>query len=235
MWTRTFVVSFVVHVLVVGGTMVARIMAATELPDPPQITSFVIVTPDTPAIPPPARAPARATPAVNPNAAPIVEPEGVRPEVPTAPIETPIGPGTVPGAVAGDVDAILGVEPPPPVRRVEPAAPVRVGGDIRAPQKVYSVPPIYPDARQRRRDPGSADWRGWHRQGAQGAEVGSAPGRRGGGSGSRVALHADAAERHAGADHHDRHRCVHVELIADAAGVMHELAAPETEGDECDR
>src|SRR5687768_18383090 len=86
MRTRTFVLSLVLHVLLVGGFMVTRIMAATELPDPPRAITFMIVRPELPDVPaPPARANPSPTPAVNPNAAPVEEPEFLRPELPDRP------------------------------------------------------------------------------------------------------------------------------------------------------
>ena len=42
MRTRTFVLSFLVHSCVIIAAMVVRLFAATELPDPPRSTSFMM-------------------------------------------------------------------------------------------------------------------------------------------------------------------------------------------------
>jgi protein TonB len=52
-------------------------------------------------------------------------------------------PGGVPGGTAGGV--VGGIVPPPPP---PPQAPVRVGGDIKAPNRVKNVEPIYPPIAQ---------------------------------------------------------------------------------------
>ena len=148
MRTRTFVVSFLVHALVIGAVVVTRVVATDVLPTPPRATTFILVTPEVPAMPPaPAPPPsAAATPQVNPNAAPIAEPKDIQPEpilrVNEAPGRSDFvvgGEGEVPGSL-GVGDAV----PPPPVRLPPPTAPVRIGGDIRPPEKVRHVAPEYP-------------------------------------------------------------------------------------------
>jgi protein TonB len=51
--------------------------------------------------------------------------------------------GGVPGGTVGGVVGGIPAPPPPP-----PPAPVRVGGDIRAPNKVRDVRPVYPQIAQ---------------------------------------------------------------------------------------
>ena len=146
MRTRTFVLSLVLHVLLVGGFMVTRIMAATELPDPPRAITFVIVRPELPDVPtPPARANPSPTPAVKPNAVPVEEPEFLRPELPDRPDDSLLRADVVLGAGGDGIDAIPDAPPPPPARRVELPQPMRVGGIIRQPQKVHHVAPVYPE------------------------------------------------------------------------------------------
>jgi periplasmic protein TonB len=146
MRTRTFVLSLVLHVLLVGGFMVTRIMAATELPDPPRAITFMIVRPELPAVPPPpARANPSPTPAVNPNAAPVEEPEFLRPELPDRADDSLFRADVVFGAGGDDIGAIPDAPPPPPATRVESPQPMRVGGIIRQPQKIHHVAPIYPE------------------------------------------------------------------------------------------
>jgi periplasmic protein TonB len=145
MRTRTFVLSFIVHVLLVGSFTVTRIMATADLPDPPRATTFMIVRPELPTVPPPrARAEPRPVAAVNPDTAPITEPEFLRPELPDRPDNTLPGPDIVLGGGGDDLGVVP--EPQPPVaRRVEPQPPVRVGGIIRQPQKIHHVAPVYPE------------------------------------------------------------------------------------------
>ncbi len=142
---RTFVLSLVVHLAVIGGVMVARIMATAELPEPPLATTFVMVTPDVPAMPvPPPRRVAAPTPAANPNAAPIVEPDVIRPEVPDQPGDLTLASDLVVGGFGDTVGTVPDL-PPPPRPRDEPATPRHVGGDIQQPQKIHHVAPIYPE------------------------------------------------------------------------------------------
>jgi len=146
MRTRTFLFSLVVHALLVGGFMVTRIMAATELPDSPRAITFMIVRPELPTVPAPrARAEPSPATAINRDAAPVEEPEFLRPELLDRTDDTPPGAEIVLGVGADDIGAIPLPPPPPPARRVEPPAPVRVGGIIRQPQKTHHVAPLYPE------------------------------------------------------------------------------------------
>ena len=142
---RTFILSFVVHVLLVGGFMVTRIMAATELPDPPRAITFMSARAELPTVAPPrSRANPTTAPAVNPDAAPVEEPEFLRPELPERADESLFRPDVVFGGGGDDLGAVPG-PPPPPARRVETPAPLRVGGIIRQPQKLHHVAPLYPE------------------------------------------------------------------------------------------
>ena len=146
MRTRTFVLSLVLHVLLVGGFMVTRIMAATDLPDPPRAITFMIVRPEFPAVPaPPARANPSPAPAVNPDAAPVEEPEFLRSELPDRPDDNPLRTDVILGGGGDDIGAIPDAPPAPPARRVESQTPMRVGGIIRQPQKIHHVAPVYPE------------------------------------------------------------------------------------------
>lgn len=148
MRTRTFVLSFLVHAGVIGAAMVVRMFATTELPVPPQQTTFIVATPEVPQVePPPSPAVDQSqAPTVNRIAAPVVEPDSLEPGLPDIPDRVATGPGVIVGA-AGDVpvDVFASGPPPPPLRRpVEPPPPVRPGGVVRAPQKVHHVVPEYP-------------------------------------------------------------------------------------------
>ena len=149
MRTRTFVLSLLVHVSVIGVAMVVRIFAVTELPDPPRGTTFMMATPDVPEVQPPPQQPAvrtTATRPVNLNAAPVVEPKSLEPESLDIDDRAPVGLSAIPSA-GGDVPgAVFDLGPPPPAPRAPalPAAPVRPGGIVRAPQKLHHVAPEYP-------------------------------------------------------------------------------------------
>lgn len=148
MRTSTFFLSLVVHSLLIGAALVVRIMAANVLPVPRDATTFVAVTREVPQVaPPPAAAPRRVPPAaiVNRDAAPVVAPRDILPEpldvAPDAPIGADLiaGSGDVPGAIAPPPAAVR-----PQAMLVAPV-PVRVGGDVRPPQKIHHVAPVYPD------------------------------------------------------------------------------------------
>ena len=152
MRTRTFVFSFVVHSVVIGAAMAARLLAATDLPVPPHNTMFAMVSPDVPEVqpPPPIRtARTEPAPAVNPDAAPLREPDSIAPE-PLVPFDAaPVGSGAIigiPGDPAGEGFVIA--PPPPAPRAPAPLPPVRVGGVVRPPQKVHHVTPAYPPIAQ---------------------------------------------------------------------------------------
>jgi protein TonB len=86
---------------------------------------------------------------VNPAAAPVEAPSEIKPEtgIEAGPEGGVAGgvEGGVPGGVVGGVVGGLPEAPPPPP---PPQAPVRVGGNIRPPQKIRDVKPIYPSIAQ---------------------------------------------------------------------------------------
>jgi periplasmic protein TonB len=152
MRTRTFVFSFLVHSAVLGVAMVVRLVATTELPDPPIATRFMMAAPlDVPEVPPPPRrAVQSAAPAVSQNTIPLKAPDSIAPEPPRdLPEAVASGSNVIIGAPGDAVGDVIGPAPPP--RRIAPAAPsapVRPGGNIRPPQKVHHVAPTYPPIAQ---------------------------------------------------------------------------------------
>ena len=152
---------------------------------------------------------------VNPNAAPVEAPKEIKPETGlNTGFEGGVAGGVeggVPGGVVGGVVGGLPEAPPPPP---PPQAPVRVGGNIKPPNKIRDVPPVYPPIAQSARVQGvviieatigpTAGCKD-----AQGAPLDPAarPGRAR--RGAAVGVHADAAERRARAGHHDRHGQLH--------------------------
>jgi protein TonB len=90
------------------------------------------------------------TPVSNPNAAPVEAPKEIAPEPPSAGAVSEGVPGGVeggvPGGTLGGVVGGLPEAPPPPPP--PPQAPVRVGGNIKAPTKTKNVAPVYPPIAQ---------------------------------------------------------------------------------------
>ena len=146
--------SIAAHVVILGALVIIPLMAADVLPTPPAMMAFAVAAPPPPPPPPPPPAPAAAVPKVqpvqaNPAAAPIEAPSEIKPEssVAATAAEGVAGgvEGGVPGGVVGGVVGGLPEAPPPPP---PPQAPVRVGGNIRAPQKRKHVNPVYPPIAQ---------------------------------------------------------------------------------------
>jgi protein TonB len=84
---------------------------------------------------------------VNPTAAPVETPSEIKPETGIeAGFEKNIGgvEGGIPGGVVGGIAGGIPEPPPPP----PPSAPVRVGGNIKTPNKVKHVNPVYPPIAQ---------------------------------------------------------------------------------------
>ncbi len=139
-------VSICAHVLAGLVAVIVPLAAEDEWPVPAPVHSLVATMKvvAVPQAPPPPTARVSAAPDVR---MPLqLEPEREVPvdAGPPAPGPTveggmgPIGSGIV-GAVG---DAVTMPPPPPPV--VQPPAPVRPGGAIREPRKIFDVPPVYP-------------------------------------------------------------------------------------------
>ncbi len=141
----TVPVSLAAHVLAVAAIIVVPLLASDALPALHSSLSVSMITPVVPPPPPMRRIapPPADAPAVNPNAAPVVAPEGIGKEPEFDPVER----GT------SDLDIVLGpvssaddLVPPPPPRREAPQPPavVRPGGEIQRPSKIHDVAPAYP-------------------------------------------------------------------------------------------
>jgi protein TonB len=171
----TATVSAAAHVLVLFAAVGLPILyASEELPTPPDMMAFVMEAavppppPPPPAPPPPTQKaqpakpsqPALKTPQpiaqANPVAAPVEAPRAIMPESGVAAahagarIEAGFEGGIEGGVVGGAIGGIVtgAPPPPPPAPKPVPQGPVRVGGQIKAPQLVNRVNPAYPMAAQ---------------------------------------------------------------------------------------
>jgi protein TonB len=139
----TVPLSLAAHALVVVGILAATILGPAVLPSPASGELILLADMHIPEPPPPRALAARVAPvaAVNPNAAPVVAPDHIAPEVPV-PDDIRINDASVTGIIPGttDFDTVVGEPPAPPA----PVVPVRVGGKVRPPTKTVDVPPIYP-------------------------------------------------------------------------------------------
>ena len=141
----TVPLSLAAHALVVAGILAATILGPAVLPSPATGELILIANMPVPEPPPPRIVVAKVMPvaAVSPNAAPVVAPDHIAPEV-LMPDDVHVSTATVTGVIAGTTDfsTVLGEPPAPPAPA--PVKPVPVGGRIRPPTKTVDVPPIYP-------------------------------------------------------------------------------------------
>jgi periplasmic protein TonB len=159
------IISIVGHVVVLLMVVVLPVLFAADAlpPVPPVMMAFVAAAsaPPPPPPPPPPPAPRAATPAAarpvhstNQFAAPIEAPTEVRPEpaVPSARaldgveggVEGGV-PGGIVGGIVGDIVSLPPPPPPPPPPPLQPREPVRIGGNISAPELLRRVEPEYPE------------------------------------------------------------------------------------------
>lgn len=138
--------SFVAHTAVIGVVVVVPLVATGALPMPATGPMIVeLVTPPLPQPPPaPRRAVAASPPTAHRNAAPSVTPETIAPEHDFDAgfenvAQTDIG-------IVGGSEVDGGTVAPPPVAAPPPAREerVRIGGVVRAPERLSYVAPIYP-------------------------------------------------------------------------------------------
>ena len=154
-----FLLSISAQLALVTGVMLPVFFFTGALPEVPTMIAFVAAMPTPPPPPPPPAPPAQKTvspeqsaPTPKSDAAPVDAPSTISPERPidTGDIGVPRGvEGGIPGGIVGGVPGGLLSEipppPPPPPAPAPPRAPVRVGGQIKPPELVRRVEPIYPD------------------------------------------------------------------------------------------
>ena len=159
----TLPVSVGLHVVVVVGLVVGAIWNV-DFPSnsPAQVAQYsVAAAPPPPPPPPPPPKAAQATQVVKPvevpkniqEMAPTLVPEKVQP-VAAAPADAGVVGGVeggveggVPGGVVGGVIGGVITDAPPP----KPDAPLRVGGDVKAPVAISKVDPQYPEVARKAR------------------------------------------------------------------------------------
>jgi periplasmic protein TonB len=142
--------SLVTHAVGLAAIVVVPLLATDVLPTPHQAFDTLLLIEPPPELPVPvASAPRSATGPVT-TAIPLEAP----PSIAAEPADRPpadlgyIARGAVftgAGGITGDDDRVIGLTPPPsPPVPVAPREPVRVGGTVTAPAKVFDVAPIYP-------------------------------------------------------------------------------------------
>jgi protein TonB len=152
------VVSSVAQALLVAALLVPVLFVTGAMPEVPTMMAFVAAAPPPAPPPPPPPPPAAARPTTpretrpvttSAPAAPVEAPTSIEPEAPVAAIDEGVPGGVeggVPGGVLGGVVGGLPSDippPPPPPPPPAPRAPVRVGGQIKEPQLVRRIEPVY--------------------------------------------------------------------------------------------
>ncbi|HEY3158432.1 MAG TPA: energy transducer TonB [Vicinamibacterales bacterium] len=143
----TIAFSIVAHAIAVCAAIIAPLLATDELPAPRTATEFVQVVPVAPPPPPPAPRTTTLPPTTPPraDAAPLSVPDGIAPETFIEPVNDapPVDGSIISFGNCTDCDIGDPVPPPPPPPPPPPSI-RHVGGDIKPPQKVVDVAPVYP-------------------------------------------------------------------------------------------
>jgi len=154
-------ISTAAHVIVLGVAVAIPVLyVSAELPPVPEMIAFVVsAAPPAPPPPPPppasAARPSKPTaikpvPSSSPRAAPVEAPREIVAETFVEEAGSDEGvpggvEGGVPGGVVGGVvGGLVSERPPPPPPPPVARAPVRIGGELKAPALVERVEPEYP-------------------------------------------------------------------------------------------
>lgn len=138
----TVPLSLAAHIAMLIPAVLVPLLATDVLPLPREYNVFVIDPPAPPEPPPPARPHDTRKPPADPEAAPIVIPEGIQPEPPA--FDLPVVPsGVADGVVLGETFVADPPPPPPPSSEIR-REPVPVGGHIKRPTKIRDASPAYP-------------------------------------------------------------------------------------------
>jgi protein TonB len=141
----TVPLSLLAHTVALAAVVIVPLLATGTLPLPHKAIVFTVTPLEVPEPPPVRRATMRPTePRVSPDAAPVTPPSGIakEPEI-DAGFEANVGHEVgIPGG--GVVEGVDQPVAPPPAPKPQPPQPVRVGGQVREPQRVNEVAPVYP-------------------------------------------------------------------------------------------
>jgi protein TonB len=145
----TIVVSIVAHVAFLVVLVIVPLYAMDALPGARRVTAFIAASPaEVPDPPPPPRgsSAARTTDAVARDAAPVQPPDRIGDEIAAPPGGPGVSDGAPGGVPGGDPNGIR----LPEIDRPDPPPPLvprtyRPGGDIRRPEKIKDVVPVYPE------------------------------------------------------------------------------------------
>ncbi len=158
-----FPIAIIIHVVVLGGYVIAQMWSVADVPEPPIQVSFYQAPPPPPPPPAPPKpaAPMPKPPVQQPVVAPVVQPV-VIPDKPPAPstgkdegvaggveggVEGGVAggiPGGVPGGVVGGVEGGVVDEPP-----------IRIGGEVVPPALRTKVQPVYAEIARKARVQGT--------------------------------------------------------------------------------
>lgn len=140
----TVPLSVVAHTVLLGALVVVPLVATGAFPTPQVVLTFVTPppAPAPPRTPPPERPTPRPAPdpTLNPDAAPVVASDHPVVEPPPR-LDVQLVP--IPDVGNGTAIPFSAAPPPAPAPDV-PEVPIRPGGDIREPRKVFDVTPVYP-------------------------------------------------------------------------------------------
>jgi protein TonB len=149
--------SIVVHTLAVAAAIVFPLLVPNgdRWPTPPTLMAFVGAPPPPPPAPAPPRAPAeKPGPGAKPDTAPSQAPHEITVETPSQSRGSSLlgiegtGVAEIPNGVGEHTVPAPPPPPPPPPPPTAPRAPIRVGGDVRPPEKTRDVSPVYPSIAQ---------------------------------------------------------------------------------------
>jgi periplasmic protein TonB len=144
----TVPLSLAAHTVVLLLVIVIPLVATGALPDPHSIIEWVPAVTGPLPVPPPVRPVPPANRKVSdPSVAPIEPPHTIAPDLQDRFEDGVEGAPELPGGGTIDGSGVVAPPPPPPPAKT-PTEPVRPGGNIRAPERIQYVAPVYPPIAQ---------------------------------------------------------------------------------------
>jgi protein TonB len=139
----TLLVSIVAHTLVIAAATIVPLVATDTIVLPRFTMISIYDKPPLPPSPPPPRgAPGKQPPIVE-RTVPVEPPQGIMVEIPIRSTGEPLADITYTTGIVDGGDYSVAPPPAPPAAPSN-QAPLRVGGDIKAPVKVFDSAPVYP-------------------------------------------------------------------------------------------